>query len=290
MNDTRSTIDAEARKDPARLEREIDQQRDHIGGLIEALESRVSPHEVFDRVMAYGKDNGGEIARNFGAVVKTNPVPALLAATGLLWLYSSRNQPPPQNPALRSRFGAYRASSSGSSAHDSAYDGAYGGDPSAGMDRGGQDHGRHLGEGLKERAWHMREGASHLRESASGKWRDTTHRLGEGMHHARDSVQHRAMAARGGFEHMLEDNPMAAGAIAVAVGALLGAALPTSEPERRMLGPVGGKLSGKAREVADAAREKGREGLDAVREMGEPSQASSTKGDSGSTLGGGTSA
>ena len=94
------------------------------------------------------------------------------------------------------------------------------------------------------------------------------------MHNARDSMRHRAEAARGSLEHMLDDNPMAAGAIAVAVGALLGATLPTSEPERRMLRPVGETLSDKAREGADLAREKGREALDAVREVGDPSASS----------------
>lgn len=259
MNDTRNTINSEARKDPARLEREIDRQRDHIGGLIGALEDKVSPHEVIDRVVAYGKDNGGEIARNFGSVVKANPVPALLAATGLLWLYSSRNEPGP----------AYRASDYRM--------GDYGAGQRRAADGDGHDDGHHAGEGLKARASRIRENAAHLRDSASGTWHDATGRIGEGMHNARDSVRHRAEAARGSLEHMLDDNPMAAGAIAVAVGALLGATLPTSEPERRMLRPVGETLSDKAREGADLAREKGREALDAVREVGEPSSSSSSR-------------
>lgn len=241
MNDPRSTIEAEARKDPDRLEREIDRQRDHIGGLIGALEDKVSPHEVFDRVVAYGKDNGGEIARNLGTVVKANPVPALLAATGLLWLYASRNEPAP---------GHHRASRYRTDHH------------------GGDGH--QAGEGLKARASKLGEEAAHLRDSASGKWHEATDRMGEGVHNARDSVRHRAEAARGSLEHMLEDNPMAVGAIALAAGAMLGAALPTSEPERRMLSPVGEKLSDKAREAADLARETAREGLETIRDPGDP--------------------
>src|SRR5690606_32437263 len=40
---TQSRIDAEARKDPETLEREIDQKRSDINHLVEALESKLSP-------------------------------------------------------------------------------------------------------------------------------------------------------------------------------------------------------------------------------------------------------
>jgi ElaB/YqjD/DUF883 family membrane-anchored ribosome-binding protein len=233
---------------------------------VQALENKVSPNEIAERVMAYGKDNGGELVRNLGAAVRDNPVPALLTAAGLLWMYSGRHAPPTRTPSYRSGgYSAYRAPGVGAGNASSSGTGVY-----------GDDAGAHDREGFRERAAHLRDSASHLRDSASGKLRDTTSRLGDTVHHARDSVQQTTMRARGGFEHMLHDNPMAAGAIAVAVGALLGAALPTTARERELMAPVGGKLADKAREAASAARQKGAE---AARELGTPSGNRDSNGD-----------
>ncbi|HZF99209.1 MAG TPA: DUF3618 domain-containing protein, partial [Pseudoxanthomonas sp.] len=74
MNSTRDRIDVESRKDPERLEREIDQQRDNIGQIVSALESKLSPGELIDRFIGAGNGTGGEFARSLGNVVKANPV------------------------------------------------------------------------------------------------------------------------------------------------------------------------------------------------------------------------
>src|SRR5690606_26808927 len=173
-----------------------------------------------------------------GAVVKAHPVPALLAATGLLWLYSSRNETTRNHSAMDSRYASYRVGA-GTGAYGAA--GGSGAYRNVGSAAGGD--GGHSGEGLKERASHLGESALHLRDNASEKLHDAGSRIGESLQHARERTRERAMAAKGGVEHMLDDNPMAAGAIAVAVGALLGATVPTTAPERRMLRPAGEKLS-----------------------------------------------
>lgn len=246
MNSARDSIDNEARKDPRRLEAEIDQQRDSIGNLVDALGSKLSPGQLVDQVIGAGNGTAGDFARNLGNVVKANPVPALLATAGLAWLYASRNSPAPV-PALT--HGAY-----------------------------GTDHGRQngFGEGLRDKASHLREDAAHLREGAAESWNNATtrvgdvaHGIGERAHQAADSVREQSRKAGDGLNHMLHDNPMAAGAIAVSIGALLGALLPMSEQENRLMGETGDTLRGKAGEVADSVREKGAE---AVHELSEAAQ------------------
>ncbi|WP_183164717.1 DUF3618 domain-containing protein [Azomonas macrocytogenes] len=83
---TRSQIDIESQKDPATLEREIDQQRAAISHIVEALESRLSPGEIIDRVLGYAKGNGGDFFNNLTTTVKENPVPTLLTGIGMAWL------------------------------------------------------------------------------------------------------------------------------------------------------------------------------------------------------------
>ena len=187
---TADTVRAQSRKDPAQLEHEIDQQRDHIGELIHALENRLSPGDLFERVL--GNGHGREFAGNLARTVKDNPMPTLLTVAGLTWLYAG--------------------------SHDGAHDGAA--DPNA-SDKPG------VGERVGQ-----------AREQVSGKMHSAKQRVGESAHHAMDSARSRARRSKQGFEHMLDDNPMAIGAMAIAAGALLGAMLPPTRKEDELLGPV----------------------------------------------------
>jgi len=63
---------------------------------------------------------------------------------------------------------------------------------------------------------------------------------------ARDSVDGSPLLALGG---------------GLALGALIGAVLPKTRTEERLLGDVGGRITGGAREAFDAAKEAGREKL-----------------------------
>jgi ElaB/YqjD/DUF883 family membrane-anchored ribosome-binding protein len=60
----------------------------------------------------------------------------------------------------------------------------------------------------------------------------------------------------------IESNPLAAVAGGLALGAILGALLPRTDQEERLLGPAGRRITDTAREAARAAREAGRQQLD----------------------------
>ncbi|MDQ3206003.1 MAG: DUF3618 domain-containing protein [Pseudomonadota bacterium] len=270
---TRDRIEAESHKDPARLEREIDQQRDNIGDIINALENKLSPGEVLDRVMRSSKGSTGEFARNLGTTVKANPVPALLASVSLLWLYAGRN-----NPGAASQARAYSRSTSvysetsdyegddiyarGSSPASGAYASGAGyasggnGSPSDDDHRSFKDRASERAHDLKDRAGEsahgLRDRAGEVRHGMSEKWEDTKSRLGSSASGAKDTIRHQGERAKSGFDHLLNENPMALGAIAIAVGALLGASLPTTEKEHRLMGDASSKARDKAREAASS--------------------------------------
>ncbi|MGN2244707.1 DUF3618 domain-containing protein [Frateuria sp. GZRR33] len=231
---TAERIDAESHKDPARLEREIDQQRADINHIVDALENKLSPGQLFDRMVHFGKGTGSEFAQNIGNAVKANPVPALLTTVGLVWLYASRNEPAP----LRS--------------------------PYAGT---GTDD----GTGIMDRA---REMGSDVSDTVSSTWNqarsrvaDTTARMADTAHGARDTLMHQKDRAVQGYNTLLHENPLALGAIGVAIGALLGAALPTTEPENRLMGEASDHLADKAKEAVQTGADKAR---DVMHDMGEP--------------------
>ncbi|MDR6356804.1 hypothetical protein Q3H58_003475 [Pseudomonas psychrotolerans] len=92
-------IDAESHKNPEELEREIDQKRERIEDLVGALESRLSPGQLFDQALSYTKGHSGEFAHNLGTTLKANPVPAVLTSVGLLWLALGQNRSPAPSSA-----------------------------------------------------------------------------------------------------------------------------------------------------------------------------------------------
>jgi ElaB/YqjD/DUF883 family membrane-anchored ribosome-binding protein len=231
MSSTADRIDAESRKDPARLEREIDQQRADIDHIVDALEDKLSPGQLFDRMVNFGKGNGREFAQNVGNAVKANPVPALLASVGLLWLYAGRNEPAP----------------------------APGGDGS-GDGQGIVDRARGLGGEVSDTV-------SSTWNQASSRVADSASRIADTAHGARDSLRQQKDRAVQGYDHLLRDNPLALGAIGIAVGALLGAALPVTEPENRLMGEASDRLADQAREAAQTGADKAR---DVMQDMGEP--------------------
>lgn len=195
MNSTTDRIQAESRKDPAELEREIDQQRIRVERLVEALESRLSPSDLVDRVVGLGKDGGRQFATNLSHTVRANPVPTLLTAAGMLWLYAQKDRP--------------------ADAEES------------------DDHS--------------------LRDSISDKWDATKERAGS----AKDFTSRKVHGAGDSFQHMLEENPLALGAMGVAVGALLGGLLPSTEAEDRWMGDLRERAGQGVRQEARAITEPG---------------------------------
>lgn len=163
---TTERIRIESRRDPATLEYEADAQRQKVEMLIGALEGKLSPGELVNRAFGASKDGGKEFATNLSHTVRANPLPTLLTAGGMLWLYAQRDRPIERDT------------------YDMASDGDSMGD------------------------------------------------------NAKDFTRRKAHDARLGFEHMLEDNPVALGALGVAAGALLGASLPSTESEDRWMGEM----------------------------------------------------
>lgn len=189
-------------EEQARLEREIQEQRQHISEIVQALEHKLSPGQMFERVLHSGKDAGGEFARNLGETVKANPVPSVLTAAGLLWLYAGKDK-----SAQSVRV-------------------THGDTTQAGSDAG-------------------------IGQRFSGKLGEVRHRAGDTAHDARQAIAQRAHQARDGMRHMLDDNPLAVGAMAVAAGALLGAMLPRTEAENRLMGEASDEATRKAKELRD---------------------------------------
>lgn len=131
--------------------------------------------------------------------------------------------------------------------------------------------------GAGERVTQFRDEAGNLLEEASGWASHTWQRMREMMHDARDGVAHgvsqgRSRAGQAGMGmagqvdqlnrtlmHQFRDQPLVGGALAFALGAALGAALPHTRQEDELLGEAADAVKAKAGEEASHLYEQGRE-------------------------------
>ena len=105
---------------------------------------------------------------------------------------------------------------------------------------------------------------------------------------AYDSARERAAAATTRASDGIDEAPLIALAGGLAVGVLLAALLPRTEREDKLLGPIGGRITGSARNAVDAAKEAGRDKLNELnltREAGSSTLQSLVKTVSDAALG-----
>lgn len=190
-------------RDPAQLERDIDRTRMSLGRTVDALEDRLSPGQLLDQAIGVARRHGGEFATNLGRSAENNPVPMLLAGIGIAWMMASSNEP--RAAPLRHRTGAV----------DDAKARIGGGVRSA-----------------KSAAGAVGDRASRARDSVE----DAVGHAGERVRHAGDTVRMQSDRVRQSFTNLLEEQPLVVGAIGIALGAAIGAALPRTEQEDRLMG------------------------------------------------------
>jgi gas vesicle protein len=77
-------------KSSAELEREVEAQRLKVENRIGEIRERLSPGQIIDEVLSYGKDGGQAFVSNLGSTVASNPIPAALLGISLAWLMSGK--------------------------------------------------------------------------------------------------------------------------------------------------------------------------------------------------------
>ncbi len=172
--------------------------------------------------------------------IKRNPIPAVLATVGIGWLIMSARRPAPRKLASGVEDGGWRVREKvGDLAH-----------------RAGDRLG-HLASdvrgGAVEAAHDARDATVHAAEGA----RDVAHQVAQGTRHiaeeARDAGRAAVQGAERGFGHALDVNPLAVGAVALAIGAAVGLALPHTEREDEWMGETKDRLLSRAKGMAQGA-------------------------------------
>lgn len=253
---------SDSEKSPETLEREINAQRNSIGNIVEALESKFSAGQLLDQALSYTKGNGGEFLNNLGTTIKNNPLPTVLTSVGLLWLMMGQNRSP------STASGSSSLGHLGERANDMAHS----------VTDGFSDAKNRIEETarrMKDKAGQITEKAGALTENVSARLSETGKHLNQGSHDVNGTLHQQARKAQSGLNYLLQELPLALAAMGIAIGAALGAALPVTERENRVMGQASDELTSKAKNLASKGYEKvsqvGKELVDDAKTTAQPS-------------------
>ncbi len=195
----------------ADIERNIEESRTKVADTLRTLRDRMSPGQMVDELIEYTKSSGGaEFTHNLKRSVTQNPLPLLLMGTGIAWLMTSSQH------------------------STSGYSGYSTGD-----------------QGAVNFAGHARSAAGAVADYSSATQRfasDTRDQVQHAAHQAQHAAQDAAHRAQQTWQRLAEEQPLVIGAVGIAIGALLGAGLPSTSVENRLMGDASDALKDTARD------------------------------------------
>lgn len=282
--------------DPAEIRAEIEETRAEMTGTIDAIQERLSPsylteqvkeqvREQFQEAKAAVRDatigKAEDMVRTasetitearYGLMetIRQNPLPAAIAGIGLGWLWMNRQSGAPRRYSPSGDQGYYRVGQTYYPNQRSYVGGAsYNG--MAERNQGGIGSTLHRAQGA---AGNVVDRAQETVGDIAGRAQDTVSDLadraqetvGSAVDQTRetagylaDQAQEQAQRLEDRFQRLLHENPLAVGAVALAVGTAVGFALPQTERENQLMGEARDNLVERTTEVAQETIEKARQ-------------------------------
>lgn len=233
-------------KEPRQIRDDIERTRADMSQTIDVIQERLDPQRlraqareaVREATIGRAQHMASEVghrARDAGfslrETVRSNPLPAAMVAVGLGWLAVQATMRG-DGQAVR-EVEMYRERPGGEM----------------------EGRAREMTEEARRRA---EEATSRVRARADETMTEAQQRAGELAGEVQEraqevthEAQRRARRARGRLETMIDENPLAMGAVALAVGAAIGMALPSTRQEDRVMGEARDTLVRRAEEMAE---------------------------------------
>lgn len=259
--------------DTAEIRADIEQTRAEMSRTIDEIQERLDPQHLREQAVGQIKDQfqeakatvreatigkvedmvqsaGYTVSRAGNSVIDTikeNPLPVALIGLGFGLLFANSGSSGSRKQVRgRGRYAA--ATGYGRTAgysREATYGAAYGRGEEGMLERGQEA----IGETADRAQEAARDLASSARQTAEGlvdQGRETAEYLA-------DRAQEQAEWAEDAFHTAVRRNPLAVGAVALALGAVTGAVLPQTEAENELMGPARDNLVENAQEAAGEA-------------------------------------
>jgi ElaB/YqjD/DUF883 family membrane-anchored ribosome-binding protein len=263
----------------------IEETRSRMGETIEEIGERMNPdrvkaelktlardqvHDIKDNIKQKARDTMRDVehevtdtGRSVWATIKENPVPAGMVGVGLAWLLTNRKDASRHYSSDQYRSGPsvpYRAGRDMNYSAD-AYTTA-GGYASFDREEHAADSAR---DKVSNAADSVRDTAHDAADTVRDKVSDAAHGVSDQFHSAQDRVsgwsdeaQYHARRAERRVEYAVQENPVAAGAVAMAIGLAAGLMIPESQKEHALMGRARDKVMDRAGEQVREASQKAR--------------------------------
>lgn len=266
------------------LELEAEQRRRDLTASLDELRDRFSPGQMVDQLVDYVQEgSGGQFFHNLKRQVVGNPLPVTLIGAGVAWLIMangrahSGNGRSHRDAAYRTNGGHRNASLHRALARAGDAVSGASADLSARVQEASSGAGETFdeararaeerGEQVKERAQETlssvresaRETYSEIYDAATGTYHRVSERAGLTAEAVKDSLRglRQGTAETGqGIAQFCREQPLVVAGLGLAIGAALGALLPASELENRVMGDASEEARRKARELASDAVDK----------------------------------
>jgi ElaB/YqjD/DUF883 family membrane-anchored ribosome-binding protein len=269
-----------ASNDPAELEAQIAQTRREMGETIDEIQQRLAPDRLRQeaqetvRQATIGKvedmkDKATHTASNWRddmmRTVKENPVPAAMIGLGLGWLLMERS-----NDERRQYYGRSRAYASGYMGSDyRQYDQ---GSTREGMRQRTEevrDRARETVSEVEDRVQQTTSQLEHRAQETAEQVRERAeqmqHQAEERYNEMRHRVRQETREVKSDVQRVMHESPLAAGAVALALGLGVGLLMPSTRQEDELLGPYRDQF-------VDRAQDKAEETMDQVRSVASEAQ------------------
>ncbi|MPY71427.1 MAG: DUF3618 domain-containing protein [Alphaproteobacteria bacterium] len=289
---------------PEDYERQLEQDRAAIGETIDAIQRRLSPGQLFEQAVGYARAGSGQAASSIVRSAKQNPWPLVLTGVSLAWLIQSTS-----SSRSGDRYPAGEGYDYGEDYNYEKYDYV---ERPAGRERAGESAWeraraasasiqRGAGEAeetfqarvtaARAKAAELKQEAGETAEAFRDRVNDTLaraerrasefrRRAGSAMDRTKDAVSGQVHTVQTGARNaqrrakdFYESEPLIVGAVGVVAGALIGALLPSTRAEDRLLGEYGVRVRQSASDMASTAAERakaaGAEGARAAAEAAE---------------------
>lgn len=249
-----------------KIEQDINRSRSALNDTIERLGGKLSPGQIVDEVLGVAQGQFGKFTTNIGKQVRDNPIPLLLIGAGVgMYLLNQRqqheNEPKIHEDDWRAehhfrKVEHLRASSPRMADEtDDAYSRRMHDEHAKALDirqMAGEAY-----EAFQARVTRTVEGLERRAASVRDAVSSGMSKAGHFIHDQAEHASELAASARDKAGAMYNENPLAAGAIGVAIGALIGSMTPLSSLERN-------KLQGVADEAMKAGAGLAERGADYV--------------------------
>ncbi|MGI4957359.1 MAG: DUF3618 domain-containing protein [Janthinobacterium lividum] len=264
------------------IERDLAKTRARMDNRLDELQGRLSPAQMINDALAnFTGGDGAEFTQGVIARIKVNPLPAALAGVGLAWLMASSSKPAAAKelyvePSFASRLqqaeiSAARHHDEDADAHASRLDEARG--KVLGIARNASDTAQSYGQRIKDAmasaTQSTREAAHDLSASASGVTAKISDQAQRGSNTIQEGIDNLARSTREALSSVTA-NPFALAGLAVVVGIVAGAVIPTSSKEEELLGDTATRVRTAGHDLAQDVVDRGgrvaTETIDAVKD------------------------